>query len=272
MVLSSDITCRRLLLQRLFILQIYDSLHQYFIISYDLIFIMILMEIIFVYGSRCIQPPNISLYFSSDVGLFWSLEMVKLIFNISHFLWYTLSQIYSLFNSTKMVFDGPFLIPAPRLVYLHSLRIIWLKLMFMVVQKVNPWRPSFGGVLSRIQLVDESLVLWKVLVMVLILIMNFVLFRIGWNLFRIMDPDTSFASQILKKLSFIKDGLSPIHPYAPLIDIIIHLCWGIGMLCLFIHTLREGNSHAYWLAKLGVSLSHEFKIIITYQSPLLSYV
>ena len=72
--------------------------------------------------------------------------------------------------------------------------------------------------------------------------MNFVLSRIGWNLIRIMDPETSFVSQILKQL--IKDRVSPTH-HNDLIDI-IHSFMSRDWNVMFIHSyfaLHEGKCY-----------------------------
>jgi hypothetical protein len=57
------------------------------------------------------------------------------------------------------------------------------------------------------------------------------------------------------------------HPYAPLVDYIwslIHKEWQL----VLVHTLREGNAGADWLAKLGASLVQELKIFLICPSPL----
>lgn len=57
-----------------------------FDIHLGLIFKMILMKMIFIYGSRCILLANKILHFSLDVGLFENLELVKLFYEL-HIYW-----------------------------------------------------------------------------------------------------------------------------------------------------------------------------------------
>ncbi|GAU48831.1 hypothetical protein TSUD_190610 [Trifolium subterraneum] len=89
---------------------------------------------------------------------------------------------------------------------------------------------------------------------------------IAWNHgFRnvICESDSQTA------LKLIQEGVPSTHPYAPLVNYIqslIHKEWKLFL----VHTLREGNASADWLAKLGASLVQEPKMFSICPSPLSS--
>lgn len=67
-------------------------------------------------------------------------------------------------------------------------------------------------------------------------------------------------SDSLSALSLINDGVSPFHPFAPLIEEIHMLRCMQRTLSCFKHILREGNEFADWMAKIGASLDHDLQV------------
>lgn len=100
----------------------------------NLIFTMILMNII-VYGIKCTQSAIITHLFSSNVGLFGILEMIKL-FPTLIFI-FGISLIKLTFSSIRQGFWSSSLIHASRFVFFwHRLHIMLLKLILIVVRSV----------------------------------------------------------------------------------------------------------------------------------------
>ena len=84
----------------------------------------------------------------------------------------------------------------------------------------------------------------------------------GYKWFEISVLEISYESDSQIILTFVNDVVHPTHPYTPLIDkICSYMLRDLNV--RFVHTLREGSSCTNWIAKLGVSLTQEFRIILT---------